>query len=237
MKSCPVCHRTYADESLTFCLEDGTVLSAPYDEHQTQTLPSPPATDSILTKISYPTAKPPNQTQPLMPTIQSPEIPFTHPEEAAPSQKRVKGTDNRLWLAVGGLIILALSTVIVIMLFNANKPATTNNNSVNNQNSNRTNSNDFSNKNSNDFSRKDNSNNSGFTPVDDHSSLNGENLTYYQGTSPEQCQADCARNEKCRGYTFIRQGAYNPADPPMCYLASYVKNSVYHACCISAIKR
>jgi hypothetical protein len=236
MKSCPACQRTYADEMLTFCLEDGSVLSASYDEHKTQQIPNPPATDSILTKISYPTAKPSNPTQPLMPTMPSPEIPYVHTEEAARNQKRVKGTDNKLWLAVGGLIILALSAVIIIMLFNANKPVVTNN-TFNNQNSNRTNSNDFSNKNSNDFSNKDNNSNSGFTPVDDHASLNGENLTYYQGTSPEQCQADCARNEKCRGYTFIRQGAYNPADPPMCYLASYVKNSVYHACCISAIKR
>ena len=31
MKSCPKCKRTYADDGITFCLEDGALLSPPYD--------------------------------------------------------------------------------------------------------------------------------------------------------------------------------------------------------------
>src|SRR5688572_19268700 len=31
MKKCPKCSRTYADDGFTFCLEDGALLSAPYD--------------------------------------------------------------------------------------------------------------------------------------------------------------------------------------------------------------
>ena len=31
MKRCPTCYRTYSDETLTFCLADGSLLSAPYD--------------------------------------------------------------------------------------------------------------------------------------------------------------------------------------------------------------
>ncbi|HKO36025.1 MAG TPA: hypothetical protein VJV21_06070 [Pyrinomonadaceae bacterium] len=31
MKRCPKCQRTYADDAFTFCLEDGALLSAPYD--------------------------------------------------------------------------------------------------------------------------------------------------------------------------------------------------------------
>jgi hypothetical protein len=31
MKKCPKCNRTYADDGFTFCLEDGALLSAPYD--------------------------------------------------------------------------------------------------------------------------------------------------------------------------------------------------------------
>lgn len=31
MKRCPKCKRTYADDAFTFCLEDGALLSAPYD--------------------------------------------------------------------------------------------------------------------------------------------------------------------------------------------------------------
>jgi len=30
MKRCPSCHRTYADETMSFCLADGSLLSAPY---------------------------------------------------------------------------------------------------------------------------------------------------------------------------------------------------------------
>lgn len=31
MKRCPTCKRTYADDGFTFCLDDGALLSAPYD--------------------------------------------------------------------------------------------------------------------------------------------------------------------------------------------------------------
>lgn len=71
----------------------------------------------------------------------------------------------------------------------------------------------------------------------DAASLTGENLTYYPGTTPEQCQSDCAKNPECKGYTFIRKGAYNPGDPPMCYMASRVDGESAHSCCISAVKR
>lgn len=39
MKSCPACHRTYADETLNYCLVDGSSLSAPYEPEVTQRLP------------------------------------------------------------------------------------------------------------------------------------------------------------------------------------------------------
>ena len=29
IKTCPQCHRTYSDPSLSFCVDDGNVLSAP----------------------------------------------------------------------------------------------------------------------------------------------------------------------------------------------------------------
>lgn len=40
MKTCPACHRTYADETITFCLEDGSLLSAPSSSQPTQQYPS-----------------------------------------------------------------------------------------------------------------------------------------------------------------------------------------------------
>lgn len=41
MKSCPSCNRTYPDDTVAFCLEDGSVLSAPYDSEQTLRIPAP----------------------------------------------------------------------------------------------------------------------------------------------------------------------------------------------------
>lgn len=35
LKKCPECNRTYADESISFCLADGTLLSAPFDSNVT----------------------------------------------------------------------------------------------------------------------------------------------------------------------------------------------------------
>ena len=67
MKSCPTCNRTYSDDSFTFCLSDGALLSAPYDPQATLILPSrhtdpPPAVENRATS-------PPN----------SPELPATMP--------------------------------------------------------------------------------------------------------------------------------------------------------------
>lgn len=38
MKKCPICKRTYSDDTLSFCLEDGTLLSAAYDPEDTLVL-------------------------------------------------------------------------------------------------------------------------------------------------------------------------------------------------------
>ena len=41
MKECPTCKRTYSDETLSFCLADGALLSAPYDPRETLIVPAP----------------------------------------------------------------------------------------------------------------------------------------------------------------------------------------------------
>ena len=65
----------------------------------------------------------------------------------------------------------------------------------------------------------------------------GQLLTYYGGTTPEQCQADCDENPRCKAFTFIKPGAYSPNDPPMCYLMSEAQRLTPSSCCITAIKR
>jgi hypothetical protein len=41
MKQCPKCNRIYDDETLNFCLNDGTTLSIAYDSEATITIPRP----------------------------------------------------------------------------------------------------------------------------------------------------------------------------------------------------
>ena len=57
MKRCPTCDRTYADDSTTFCLADGSLLSAPYDPEATQRIPARltnPAPTEVLTNSTPP---------------------------------------------------------------------------------------------------------------------------------------------------------------------------------------
>ncbi|HEY6242534.1 MAG TPA: MFS transporter [Pyrinomonadaceae bacterium] len=44
MKQCPTCQRTYSDKSISFCLADGTLLSAPYPTQSSEAPISPPPT-------------------------------------------------------------------------------------------------------------------------------------------------------------------------------------------------
>jgi hypothetical protein len=65
MKACPTCNRTYADESLTYCLADGALLSAPYDPEATQRLHLPHTNNSANTEVlvsAPPTLQPIKQT-------------------------------------------------------------------------------------------------------------------------------------------------------------------------------
>jgi hypothetical protein len=65
MKRCPKCKRTYADDAFTFCLEDGALLSAPYDpekkEEPISTIQSggPPPTAVLPKKETLEPALPP----------------------------------------------------------------------------------------------------------------------------------------------------------------------------------
>jgi hypothetical protein len=65
MKACPTCNRTYADESLTYCLADGSLLSAPFDPEATQRLHLPHTNNPAKTEVllsNPPVAQPIKQT-------------------------------------------------------------------------------------------------------------------------------------------------------------------------------
>lgn len=68
MKSCPTCNRTYADDTLTFCLVDGAILSAPYDPQAT-----------LQMAAARQTAPPPTQVLPAYATPGQPAQPRRSP--------------------------------------------------------------------------------------------------------------------------------------------------------------
>jgi hypothetical protein len=215
MKACPTCERTYADETLTFCLVDGSVLSAAYDPHETLHLPAPRSTDPTPTLPS---------------TIQSPQALPLYTEKLQPQLKEKQGGNP--WMLFGiAMALVSLVAVVVLLGFiwsgkdrvagdqsdanviNTNvRPTATPTATI-------------------EVGR--------WGPIQ-QASINqgdGQLLTYYGGTTPERCQDDCDKNPKCKAFTFIRPGAYSPNDPPMCYLVSEVQRLTPSSCCITAIKR
>jgi len=96
MKSCPACNRTF-DDTMTFCLVDGSVLSAPFDPKATQQPPASRNTDPAPTMM-YPapnavhSTPPPQSDKELLPppqTIASPaSIPGAQPESVSPPPRK-----------------------------------------------------------------------------------------------------------------------------------------------------
>ncbi|MDT4965511.1 MAG: hypothetical protein QOJ64_248 [Acidobacteriota bacterium] len=77
MKSCPTCNRTFED-TFTFCLVDGSILSAPFDPQATKQGPnvrdtSPPPTQ-VMPPQNFPYSK-----DALPPTMRSPHAGYTPP--------------------------------------------------------------------------------------------------------------------------------------------------------------
>ena len=90
MKSCPTCHRTYSDETITFCLVDGSILSAPFEPDMTQPLAAARLTNPPPTEIlPYSEAVPPTIRSPFP---LNPPTPNPAPQlgEFSPDQKSGK---------------------------------------------------------------------------------------------------------------------------------------------------
>ena len=113
MKSCPTCHRTYAEDTFTFCLDDGALLSAPYDPHSTLQIPAarqtdPPATEILRTPVSPPTPYP---IPPEAKKRTSDPFHYAQADAANTLPQRQNGTAK--WM-IGGVI--ALLTIGVLLL-------------------------------------------------------------------------------------------------------------------------
>lgn len=214
MKYCPSCQTTYTDDSLQFCLEDGTRLLSYSSEISQMPTVAFVEKETVVRQNQTPSGWGQSQVT-----------------RAATFQPEVKKSNTLLIVVVTALTMGVLfgGAAGVWLLFrssgsNVKVPPNKNTGTYNTFNSPSPSPTATVKK------------GTGWKPIDYQASLNGTNLTYYRGTTVEQCQADCEKNPKCKAFTLIRAGAYNPNDPPMCYLASEVTGSVAHPCCISAIK-
>jgi hypothetical protein len=125
MKSCPTCNRTF-DDSFTFCLADGSLLSPPFDSQATLVLPESAQTEPPPTEVLPSTEE---SKEEIPPTVASP-----HPRHeqqdlvsttaaqtsqlAPPRPTLVQSTQkvNRLPLILGGtvaLLVVGISVFIV----------------------------------------------------------------------------------------------------------------------------
>lgn len=121
MKACPQCKRTYADETLAFCLADGALLSAPYDPNATLVLTSPTnQSDVASAKASSPVEALAAPETLRMPAPVDPHTPpkTTEVLRTPTVSESAKPRSNPLWLylaiAFAGLFVGAL--VIVWMM-------------------------------------------------------------------------------------------------------------------------
>jgi len=117
MKSCPTCSRTYPDDTLAFCLIDGSVLSAAYDPDATQRAPARGGSNSTQTQILYPTT--PNETAPtVQPTIRvaAPQVPSPYPPAFA-SVRSEERKNRAPWVIAGAAVLLAAVFGIVLLAF------------------------------------------------------------------------------------------------------------------------
>jgi hypothetical protein len=113
MKRCPNCNRTYTDEALNFCLEDGTPLvsdaPAPLETNETMRYTAPRATTAPATQIYQPAPTPgqaaPHMNQPQFVQPQWSPMPVPQPRKS-----------NAVWWVFGGLAVLVVLGIGIVVI-------------------------------------------------------------------------------------------------------------------------
>lgn len=247
MKTCPACHKTYEDESLVFCLDDGSRLerdSAALDPNATWNLPLP-----------GPTVASPRQTvPPAQSTITARPEQFQRSIDS--DDPRSESRSRSLPWVFAIVLVLGASGVLIAWFMSrsgggdlsSKYPVSTPVPSVVASPSpvsmeEAASSMDEAAKSVEKATPTPKPPTATPAPrpkpmftVLNNMSLNGSRITYYQRTSFALCQSDCAGNANCKAATWISPGTYNPTDPGMCYLLSAVTQRVPAAGHITAVK-
>lgn len=107
IKQCPSCHRTYSDDSISFCLADGALLSAPYSPSKDEAPPT-----EILPASSRAAVSPTQPAKPVIPTIPSlPEfrgVTLAETEAAAPESRGIR------WVAIAFAVLALVGVGLLV---------------------------------------------------------------------------------------------------------------------------
>jgi hypothetical protein len=244
MKTCRTCRRTYEDDTIVYCLDDGArLVDGAADSDATLNLPGPTIHANAQRAPAPATAANPA-------TITASPEHFQRPDAPGPSSREPDTRKSPLPWVFAIVLVLGISGVLIAWLATRGS---------NDQPQGRR---DFPTPMASPPSSPEATAEikSEVTPDDrdarlprptpvpsreppktefsvlNNMTFNGSRITYYPRPGFGQCQADCARNSSCRGFTWIRPGAYNPGDSAMCYLMSAVTARVPHACCISGVR-
>jgi hypothetical protein len=113
MKTCQTCHRTYGDDTLSFCLHDGSILIASeVDPGATLRIPSAQRTEPFASNAEL-SGQSPAPSLPPQPQLQ----------RDAWAQPQKQGGGGKAWVVVAGiaaLLLLAVGVTVGIVLSRGN---------------------------------------------------------------------------------------------------------------------
>lgn len=141
MKTCPSCNRSYTDEALNFCLQDGSPLVnepvLPSETTATSRYPVPRETDPPPTQVYLPNPPVPPPTRSMPGAAYQPQ--YAPAPQYTPMPLARQRKSSAIWWILGGLavvIVLGIGAVIVIIAVASMDSESNNNNRiVNNSNS------------------------------------------------------------------------------------------------------
>lgn len=110
MKRCPSCNRTYSDETISFCLADGALLSPSYDSAREQ---GPPT--EIMPPQTRPAVPPTQSSNTVMPTIASLPVAHDFSPRAVTGTRPMRKSRSLFWIA-SALIGVAVVAGVVLTL-------------------------------------------------------------------------------------------------------------------------
>ena len=107
MKICSRCQKTYADDNLNFCLEDGSVLSQ-----------MPSQVNQMAETLFVPPPRP-TQPQPQMPSMPTAQPGWNQAQPQYAMQQPRKSSKTWIWvlLILGGLVLLCGGGALVLLFY------------------------------------------------------------------------------------------------------------------------